>query len=283
MDARTAVFGLILFLSAYTAARAAQDELYSFASDRPAEFEAFAASAPVFEMKMQNVLSAVVPHHLLAGPQLYAFFRALSAHSRGVKRIVIVGPDHFVQELPLVILSDLPWKTPCGRVENDSAVTASLSSSLPFAEVLSAVHNKEHSVSSLIPFAARFFPGIPVAPVIVKPWLDDDQVDALGDALASLPAGTLVILSTDFVHYKKKAETEALDAANERLIGERFRGGSGEGIRCDCVKGLSALFRFNGRIGLPRAEKVFYTNSHTITGKDEPGTSYFFYVFGRRE
>lgn len=279
MDARAAVFGLIVFLSA--AAYGAQDELYSYASDRPDLIEAFAEAAPVLEMNTADVRSAIVPHHLLAGPQLYAFFRTLAQHACGAKHIVIIGPDHFVQELPLVILSGLPWKTAFGTVANDSAAAAALKSALPFSEVISAVHNKEHSVSSLVPFVSRFFPGVPVTPVIVKPWLDDDKVCALGDALSALPSDTLVILSTDFVHYKKKAETESLDAANGRLIEERFCGGSGEGIRCDCVKGLSALFRFNGRAGVTRAEKVLYMNSHAITGKDEPGTSYFFYVFGR--
>ena len=280
---RSAVFRLsAALLLCFASAAAAQNLLYSYASDKPEVFERFARSAPSLAIRTARVRSAIVPHHLLAGPQLWGFFRALSAAAPGIKHIVILGPDHFVEELPLVILSDLPWKTPFRMVQSDSYATSFLASRIPEAKILSCVHNREHSISSIIPFAASFFPGVPVTAVIVKPWLEPSRAAALGEAISRLGPDTLVILSSDFVHYKNKALSEELDAQNERLILAQFcaRDPDTDKIQADCRRGLSALFAFNRLCGLTRAEKVLYTNSHTLTGKDEPGTTYFFYVFG---
>jgi AmmeMemoRadiSam system protein B len=256
--------------------------LYSYASDRPEAFERFARSSPELQVRTAHVRSAIVPHHLLAGPHLWGFFRALSAAAPGVRHIVILGPDHFAEELPLVILSDLLWKTPFGMVRCDTRATSFLASKISEARILSAVHNREHSISSIIPFAASFFPGAEVSAIIVKPWLDPSRAAALGEALSQLSPDTLVILSSDFVHYKSKSETEAIDSENERLILSQFRARNPDTdkIQADCRRGLSALFTFNRLCGVTGAEKILYTNSHTLTGKDEPGTSYFFYVFG---
>jgi AmmeMemoRadiSam system protein B len=260
-----------------------QEVLYSFASDDPGKIEAMSRGAPDLRIKCNSIRSVIVPHHLLAGPQLYGFFRALTGSTHDVKRIVVIGPDHYREETPQIILSDLPWKTPFGEVRCDSAGTLSLLHGMRDAKIINSIHIREHSISSVMPFIAKFFPGVAVITIVVKPYLDEEQAENLGDELARFSDDTLVILSTDFVHYKMRSVTENIDRMNDKIIRSQFCNADRREISKidnDCRRGTLALFRFNACVKACAFEKVMYSNSHVITGIDEAGTSYFFFAFG---
>ncbi len=286
MAQRSAVYGIIvvmLMVLLLSMELYSQEVLYSFASDDPGKIEAMSRDAPDLKINGSHIRSVIVPHHLLAGPQLYGFFRALAGSTHGVNRIIVIGPDHYREETPHVIMSDLPWITPFGNVGCDITGTLSLMRGMRDAMIINSIHIREHSISSVMPFIAKFFPGVAVITIIVKPYLSEAQAENLGDDLARFSDDTLVILSTDFVHYKMKSETENIDRMNEKIIRSQFCNADRSEIRKidnDCRRGILALFRFNARVKACAYEKVMYANSHTITGIDDAGTSYFFFAFG---
>lgn len=281
----SAICRLIVFiLSLLPLSIFADGILFAIDSDRPQIFEGYEKRAPKLKISLEKVHSAILPHHLLAGAELWGFFQAVSEVNSNIKHITIIGPDHYRAEEGSVILANLPWKTPFGEVSPDLVAIQRLLKNKSDVRLNNKIHYREHSIASLVPFVKRFFPSAKITAVLIKPWLKKTEIENLGSVISTFSENGLVLLSTDFVHYKMLDETEKLDQKNESIIKSNFKGTNmNETLKVnnDCRVGTALLFDFNKKVKLTKSEKILYTNSHKLTGIDAPGTSYFFWVFGK--
>jgi MEMO1 family protein len=142
------------------------------------------------------------------------------ARLRGVpfRRALILAPSHYAAFRGAVVLDVAYFETPLGRVPVDAGAVATLAGSA-LCRVDPAPFRDEHAVEIQLPFLQRVLPGLPVVPVLLGSLAGPDYArvaDVLGTVV---DAETLVIVSSDFVHYGSRFAYEpfpAHDAAQVR-------------------------------------------------------------------
>ena len=134
----------------------ARTELYSFYSDRPAVYldaiQVFAkAPRGTCRHSEGTIRAGIVTHHFLAHALMVGFFECLAARDRP-DRILLIGPDHFTKGLQPITVSSLPWKTPFGEQEADTATAATIQEALGLSsdpEAFSGEHSIRYRFCSL--------------------------------------------------------------------------------------------------------------------------------------
>lgn len=140
-----------------------------------------------------------VPHHLLAADLIARGFWAASATRPA--RIVVLHPDHFKRLRGPFATTTRGFVTTFGRVETDRDATAVLLAR-PDVFERSVLFEREHGLQALLPFIARFFPGVPIIPVAISIQSRREEWEAAFPSLLSLVTDdTLIIQSTDFSHF----------------------------------------------------------------------------------
>jgi AmmeMemoRadiSam system protein B len=185
----------------------------------------------------------VVPH---AG---YRYSGATAAHAyadlrRGdpVRRIVLIGPAHFVPVAGCAVSSVAQWHTPLGAVPLDLAGRTALVRA-GLAVVDDAAHAPEHSLEVQLPFLQRALdPLPPVLPIVVGPAPPDEVADVIAAAVECAPTGTVVICSTDLSHYLDEDLAQARDARTLTAVLDRRVADIGPGDACGvhALRGLMA-------------------------------------------
>ena len=151
----------------------------------------------------------VVPHagYRYSGPVAASAYAAVLAAREVLKRIVIVGPAHFVPLTGCAVPSTAAWRTPLGDAPTDAelrevAIRAGCT-------VDDEPHAHEHSLEVQLPFLQRVLgKRLRFLPVAVGQMPADD-VAAVVSSLA--PQADLVVVSTDLSHYHDLATARLLD------------------------------------------------------------------------
>lgn len=149
----------------------------------------------------QPITGVTLPHHLLAGDMIATTLRLAS---RGdYDRIILLTPDHFRRATAPAVTTTRPFRTVWGDVPVD-AVAARAFAGHELVD-LSNLFSHEHGVQAILPFLAKWFPGVPVLPVALHIRSRQDDWEELTEALIPLVTPrTLIIQSTDFSHYLKQ-------------------------------------------------------------------------------
>jgi len=163
----------------------------------------------------------IAPHagYVYSGPIAASAYAVLARASPGPRRIVLLGPSHFVGFGGLALPESEALETPLGVVPVDP-----LAASLPgrFAQVIRSdrAHRREHSLEVQLPFLQRVLPGgftvVPMAVGLAQPAEVAEVIEALWD----LP-GTLVLVSTDLSHDLPASEAREVDGRTAGLIVNR--------------------------------------------------------------
>ncbi len=160
----------------------------------------------------------VVPHagYIYSGPIAATAYRLL-AEVEGLRRIVMLGPSHFVPTSRLELPGVDALSTPLGTVEVDVGAAAEALRHRLVGESRD-VHRREHSLEVQLPFLQIVTPGVPVLPLLtgsVDPVAAADIVETLMDGTS------LLLVSSDLSHYLDAAAARRLDgetvAAMRRL------------------------------------------------------------------
>lgn len=189
-----------------------------------AEVDALLAAAPAPSGPRPAAL--IVPHagYVYSGPIAASAYRQLVGHPPH-RRVVMLGPCHFVGLRGLALPGVAAVETPLGSIDLDAALVAR-AAALPQVRVSVEAHAREHALEVQWPFLQRAlgspFTLVPlvvgeaapaaVTAVIEALWADDD---------------TLLVLSTDLSHYLPYAAARVLDEATARQIlagDDRFAG-----------------------------------------------------------
>lgn len=142
----------------------------------------------------------VVPHagYVFSGPVAASVYARL--RGRAVRRVVLLGPSHYVPLGTIAAPTAAVFATPLGEVAVDPGVR-----SLPGVEVDEAPHAAEHSLEVQLPFLQRALPtGWELLPLIVgrvEPGAVADVLTAVAGDSKTVTLDTVVLVSTDLSHY----------------------------------------------------------------------------------
>ncbi len=166
-----------------------------------------------------KVLAVISPH---AG---YDFSGRVAGMSywfldAGYDTVVILGTGHYAPVRGAALLASDDYSTPLGKVPTDRALAMELIKSSPLFKDDPAAHEKEHSIEVQLPFLQRR---------LKKPFkllaatLNTGNLataEAVGRALAAALKGrkALIVMSSDFSHYPRKAVAAESDGAMKLAI-----------------------------------------------------------------
>ena len=187
------------------AALARRVEAFLADADRPAAIPLLAPKA---------IIAPHAGYVFSGGVAASAYARLVRA--RGViKRVVVVGPSHFVAFQGFAGSTSQAWQTPLGavRVGRPAAGTAALSDELDGA--LAA----EYSVEVHVPFVQTVFGDVELVPVAVGA-ATSEAVASLLDTLWGGPE-TLIVISSDLSHFLDYRAAQEIDCRTTAAI-EQF-------------------------------------------------------------
>jgi len=154
----------------------------------------------------------VVPHagYRYSGPVAAHVYARLRRHAGSIRRVVLVGPSHFVRLCGAAVSGVARWETPSGAFPVDRELRDKLVTG-GYAIVDDAPHHREHSLEVQLPFLARSLGEVPVLPIAVGVSPVDSTVDIIDAAMTAAGPGTVLLCSTDLSHYHDHETARSLD------------------------------------------------------------------------
>jgi AmmeMemoRadiSam system protein B len=142
----------------------------------------------------------IVPHagYVYSGPIAATGYATLAAARHTIRRVVLLGPAHYVGFEGVAVSSADAFATPLGDVRVDADLRDRVLT-LPGVRVHDAAHGPEHSLEVHLPFLQRTLVDFAVLPLVVG-RAPAEIVAAVIDAVWDGP-DTLVVVSTDLSHY----------------------------------------------------------------------------------
>jgi AmmeMemoRadiSam system protein B len=217
----------------------------------------------------------IVPHagHVYSGPIAAAGYR-LVAESAGLRRVVMLGPSHYVSFPGLALPGVASLATPLGRVAVDPGGVAALLED-PMVVASPDAHRREHCLEVQLPFLQVVAPGVPVVPLLTGAV----DVDAAADLVASLlDDETLLLISSDLSHYHDTATARRRDAATAAAIVDLEPGRLDYESACGRT-GIQIALSIAGERGY-RARLLDLRNSADTAGSPDRVVGYGTFAFG---
>jgi len=150
-----------------------------------------------------DVIALILPHAGYAYSARTAAY-ALKAAKGNYKRIIVIGPTH---QLPMEEVLSVPivthYQSPLGQVPLDTEFIAKLLKHDLFQN-LPRAHLYEHSVQIELPLLQKCFADFSFVPIVAGRCSENTIKTAAQIIRSLIDAKTLVIASSDFVHYGQR-------------------------------------------------------------------------------
>ena len=167
--------------------------------------------------QLKSIGGGIVPHHLLAGTMIASLFKALSQQKP--QAVIVIGPNHKGVGVKKINTGEWSWETPFGLLDSDKAIAASLMKGGK-AGADKSLLEKEHSISSLVPYIEFYLPEARIVPVLLHGSVGKYEAEALGRKLGNIIKGRnyVIIASTDFSHYLTLEQADRKDEITRKAI-----------------------------------------------------------------
>jgi len=159
----------------------------------------------------------IAPHagYAYSGPIAASAFKAVAGRRGSIRRVVLVGPSHFVPFAGLAVPEATAFRTPLGEVPLDLDGVAAASRHAVVGRSAEA-HRREHCLEVELPFLQVLLGEFEIVPLVTG-QATPEEVAALIEALWEGPE-TLVVASSDLSHYHDYETARRLDQATARTI-----------------------------------------------------------------
>jgi pyruvate formate lyase activating enzyme len=159
----------------------------------------------------------IAPHagYSFCGPVAASAYARFASARNLIKRMVLIGPSHFVLFEGLAASSAEAFATPLGIVPVDVEAVRRIRS-LPQITILDEAHAREHSLEVHLPFLQMVLNEFSIVPLVVGE-ATDEQVAGVIDALWNGPS-TRFVISSDLSHYHDYVSAQKLDSFTSRAI-----------------------------------------------------------------
>jgi MEMO1 family protein len=218
----------------------------------------------------------IAPHagYVYSGRVAAAAFATLQSSVQVIKRVVLIGPAHFVALRGIATSTAEAFTTPLGVVPVDRNALSRITD-LPFVVPSDVAHAPEHALEIELPFLQSLLGSFTLVPLLIG----DATPRQTAEVLRRLWGGpeTLVVVSSDLSHYHEYDTARRLDAATAAAI-ER---GHWAGLRSQHACGFLAvagLLLEAARHGLA-ARRLALCNSGDTAGSPERVVGYGAWAF----
>ncbi len=162
----------------------------------------------------------IAPHagYVYSGPVAGHAFATLAGRKGTIRRVVVIGPAHFVPVRGIAVPTADAFRTPLGDVPLDRAAIEAIRD-LPQVLITDRPHEEEHALEVELPFLQVVLGDFRLVPLVVgdaTPAEVAEVLERLWDA-----DDTLIVVSSDLSHYYRYEVARRLDAATAEAI-ERF-------------------------------------------------------------
>ena len=199
-----------------------------------------------FEPRLGFPKALIVPHagYMYSGPVAARAYDELAAARGVVKRVVLIGPSHFVAGRGLALPECEAFETPLGRIKLDLAGISALAD-LKQVVRSAAAHSQEHSLEVQLPFLQKVLGDFSLIPIAAGSALTEEVAQVL-ERLWGGPE-TLIVISTDMSHYHSYDDARRIDGATLDRI-EAFAADLNYEEACGAtgLNGLLAVARARG-------------------------------------
>jgi len=159
----------------------------------------------------------IVPHagYIYSGPVAANAYARLEPARGQIKRVVLLGPTHFVAVQGLALPDADGFATPLGMVPLDEPSVETLSR-LPQVLQSKPAHAREHSLEVHLPFLQTVLEKFTLVPLAVGEATPEEIADVLD--LVWGGEETLIVVSSDLSHYLPYETARRVDQATAQAI-----------------------------------------------------------------
>lgn len=222
--------------------------------------------------------AVIAPHagYVYSGPIAGRAFARLRKDASRIRRVVVIGPAHFVPVRGVAAPLAEAFRTPLGEVAVDRAALDAIAD-LPQVTAADPPHAREHALEVELPFLQRLLGEFVLVPLVVG----RAEPAEVAEVLERLWGGeeTLVVVSSDLSHYHDQATARRLDAATAAAIERLDAGGIGPDDACGWLPITGLLLQAEAR-GLA-VEGLDLRNSGDTAGPAHQVVGYGAWAFCR--
>lgn len=245
--------------------------------------DAGALAAEVKRCLQAGIGAAGVPPKALIAPHAgYAFsgavagsaFRALAPSAARLRRVVLLGPSHYVAFAGLALPAWTSFSTPLGELAVAADARAALTD-LPQIVTSDRPHAREHSLEVELPFLQTMLGEFELVPLAVG----DAEPEQVARVLERVWGGdeTLVVVSSDLSHYldyERARQRDATTAAAIVALDVRAMRAE-DACGCNPIRGLLVAARRHGLV----ARQLDLRNSGDTAGPRDAVVGYGAFAF----
>lgn len=221
-------------------------------------------------------LAVIAPHagYIYSGPVAGSAFASWWELDPPVRRIVLLGPNHYLPVRGVALPEAAALATPLGEVPVARDLCAELLA-LPAVHRDAAAHAPEHSLEVELPFLQRLLGEFEVVPLLVGEATSGEVAEVL--RVAWRGPETRVVVSSDLSHYLPYDEARRVD----RTTAEQIRAGAGgvAPFQACGARAINGLLVEATRRGLA-AEVLDLRNSGDTAGPRDQVVGYGAFAFG---
>lgn len=155
---------------------------------------------------IKNSLAAVISPHagfMYSGQTAAYSFCRVESNKNEIKRVLLLGPSHYVNISGVALSSFEVYQTPLGDIPLDQKTTGLLLESIgKNFQINDALHEREHSLELQTAYIRHILGEIEMIPMVVGSFKDQNHIGECARELASIQRpGDLFIVSSDFTHF----------------------------------------------------------------------------------
>jgi len=168
----------------------------------------------------------IVPHAgtIYSGSVAAHAYRSILSHRQLIKKIILLGPAHYVQFQGLALPTADAFQTPLGNVPLDVQSIQNIVQTFPQVSFSDEAHTSEHALEVQLPFLQETVAQFQLIPMVVGAATPALVAEVLDEVWGSEEC--LIVISTDLSHFFGYEKAVALDRETaghiERLEGERL-------------------------------------------------------------
>ncbi|QDG50266.1 AmmeMemoRadiSam system protein B [Persicimonas caeni] len=207
--------------------------------------------------------AVIAPHagYVYSGDVAGRAFAPIESAADTIRRVVLVGPSHYVGFDGLAISSADAFETPLGEVPVDTELRRQLVDA-GLAQVLDEPHTREHSLETHLPFLQGVLGSFELLPVAVGRATGAQVADLLEEVWDD--DETFISVSSDLSHFHPYDEARDIDRRTCQAIEELRPDDLSHGDACGRI-GIQGLLEVAKRRGL-RVETLDLRNSGDTAG-----------------
>jgi AmmeMemoRadiSam system protein B len=221
--------------------------------------------------------AVIAPHagYQYSGPVAATALSLLAPAKERVRRVVLIGPTHYVALQGLAVSGADAFATPLGMVELDGDARAA-ALALPQVQLDDDPHEPEHSLEVELPFLQRLLGAFRILPLVTGRATPADVADVI-DAVWGGPE-TAVVCSSDLSHYYDHDTATAIDRRTAAAVVARDVEAVGPRDACGAVA-VRGLLEVARRRDLP-VRLLELRTSHDAGGPRERVVGYGAFALG---